>query len=30
MSGFQISQKGRALFVLMSVLSISSCMAQPP
>jgi hypothetical protein len=30
MFGFQIFQKGRALLVLMSVLSISSCMAQPP
>lgn len=30
MFGLQIFQKGRALLVLMSVLSISSCMAQPP
>jgi hypothetical protein len=27
---FQIFQEGRALLVLMSVLSVSSCMAQPP
>jgi len=30
MFGFQIFEKSRALLVLMSVLSISSCMAQPP